>query len=177
MSHEKVATLTHIGSKVPDEIAYPLIIKRLWLRTAITETGCWQSSHSTNGTGYIQVFFRGKRVFIHRVSYEAHKGPIPEGLYVLHTCDNRRCWNPDHLWLGTISDNKQDEIRKGRNYEANRTHCPRGHAYAEHGIEWPSRPGWRHCRICQRAQQRIASGWPEDLAYSAPRGARLGVRR
>lgn len=52
----------------------------------------------------------------HRASYEVHIGPIPKGMFVLHKCDNRRCINPDHLFLGTAADNTKDMINKGRAY-------------------------------------------------------------
>jgi hypothetical protein len=164
---------------------------KLKVNCKVSESGCWEWQRFIfPTTGYGAASYRGKQIKAHRLSYMLFKGPIPAGLYVLHSCDVRHCCNPDHLRLGTISDNKQDELQRGRNYEANRTHCPRGHAYAEHGTEWNCQPGWRRCRICARARQRIASGWSEVEAYSVdkipsnartPRrtfpGKRLSLRR
>jgi hypothetical protein len=50
----------------------------------------------------------------HRASYEAFKGPIPDGMHVLHQCDVTECVNPDHLFLGTQLDNVRDMMTKGR---------------------------------------------------------------
>ena len=83
-----------------------------------TKTGCWEWTASTNGVGYGQI---GKWVghkkwtmaSAHRVSYELYKGSIGD-FYVLHTCDNTKCVNPEHLFLGTAKDNMRDKISKGR---------------------------------------------------------------
>lgn len=64
--------------------------------------------------GYGMIGSEGQRKLAHRVSYELFIGPIPEGIFVLHRCDNRQCVNPKHLFLGTNSDNMQDMIKKGR---------------------------------------------------------------
>lgn len=87
---------------------------------SINETGCheWNKALTACGYGVIGVGSRldnTKRIVLaHRVSYEIHKGLIPKGINVLHKCDNRRCINPEHLFLGTAKDNTQDMYNKGR---------------------------------------------------------------
>lgn len=58
---------------------------------------------------------------MHRLSFIAFNGPIPDGMYVLHKCDNRACINPEHLFLGTYSDNIRDCYAKGRRNAKGRT--------------------------------------------------------
>ena len=78
-------------------------------------SGCWVWTGALAGkTGYGQFWLCGKNAHPHRVSYELYKGPVPEGLCVLHTCDNRACINPAHLFLGTYQDNHNDMHAKDR---------------------------------------------------------------
>lgn len=82
-----------------------------------TQTGCWPWTAAVDYHGYgrIQMGPRGGGVIIApRASWLIHNGPIPEGMCVLHRCDNPPCVNPDHLWLGTRSDNQRDMMAKGR---------------------------------------------------------------
>ena len=93
-------------------------IERLSTKDPVTHCWNWRGS-KRNGYGRMMVGSRSndtrKSVSSHRASYEAYKGNIPEGFYVCHRCDNRKCVNPDHLWLGTHQDNIDDRERKGRN--------------------------------------------------------------
>ena len=78
------------------------------------ETGCWvwQRYVSSNGYGRMRI---GDRLHsAHRVFYSRARGPIPEGLQLDHICRNRKCVNPDHLFLGTVKDNSDDMIAKER---------------------------------------------------------------
>lgn len=77
-------------------------------------TGCWEWTRTKIRTGYGRLRADGKRMLAHRYSYVRANGPIPDGLCVLHRCDNPSCVNPDHLFLGTQQDNMRDRDRKGR---------------------------------------------------------------
>jgi len=76
--------------------------------------GCWHWIGNFGKKDYGQITKGNTTLRAHRVSYEFYKGPITDGLHVLHTCDNPSCVNPDHLFLGTNRDNVNDRIAKGR---------------------------------------------------------------
>lgn len=73
----------------------------------------WTGTIDRNGYGVISDEKR-RQIRAHRIAYERVKGRIPDGLCVLHHCDNRPCCNPDHLFVGTDADNNHDRHRKGR---------------------------------------------------------------
>lgn len=80
-------------------------------------SGCHIWTGTTNSDGYGMIRRNNERVVqAHRISWELNKGPIPAGLCVLHRCDTPSCVNPDHLFLGTKSDNTRDACRKGRQH-------------------------------------------------------------
>jgi hypothetical protein len=74
----------------------------------------WVGGHTQRGRPQIRVGGSKKQVYAHRWTYERFLGPIPEGLYVCHKCDNPSCVRPSHLFLGTQDDNMKDMVSKGR---------------------------------------------------------------
>jgi hypothetical protein len=96
-------------TKINDTLA-----NRLAKQSTVTDCGCieWTGDRLSSGYGRISINYKTKRV--HRVSYELSIGPIPEGMCVLHRCDNPPCFNPDHLFLGTNKENTEDMYNKGR---------------------------------------------------------------
>ena len=77
---------------------------------------CWFADYAAGEHGYCYVQLSpGLRVGLHRVAWEAHNAePIPEGMVILHSCDNPACFNPAHLSVGTQQENLQDAATKGR---------------------------------------------------------------
>lgn len=84
-------------------------------RSSINDDGCWVWGGAKFRNGYGAIRFNGETVLAHRLSYQIRSGiQIPDGLHICHKCDNRSCVNPDHLFLGTRSDNMKDCSSKGR---------------------------------------------------------------
>ena len=127
--------------------------ERFWSRVAVVEDGGWEWAGPTNPFGYGNIGVDGQVCNAHRVSWELHYGPIPEGMWGLHHCDNPPCVRPTHLYsvgvthlntnflfegvlpqlqnhpqlrksyLGNQSDNERDKVRRGRHHNANKAHC------------------------------------------------------
>ncbi len=87
---------------------------RLWSRVVLRPRGCWLWTGARRRDGYGTIWFNGRPEAVHRVAWMLSNGPIPDGLFVCHTCDNPPCCRPSHLFLGTPADNTRDSVTKGR---------------------------------------------------------------
>lgn len=78
------------------------------------ENGCWEWQGPVVSVGYGCFRIENKSVYAHRASWEIFKGEIPKGMLICHTCDNPKCVNPEHLFIGNHKDNYEDMKKKGR---------------------------------------------------------------
>lgn len=87
----------------------------------IADNGCWEWQKGCDefGYGHFRDFSNKKQQNTHRISYKTFKGEIPKGKFVCHQCDNPKCVNPSHLWIGSCKENMQDASNKGRTHKGN----------------------------------------------------------
>jgi hypothetical protein len=107
--------------------------------SSVAANGCIEWTSHIDASGYGRIAPRNGEVLAHRVSYEAARGSIPTGLHILHSCDNRKCINPDHLRAGTQADNSRDMIERGRAFR------PVGR----------NNPNYRHGRFVRSASPHV----------------------
>ena len=136
------------------------VAERLTAGLVRMPNGCLEWTRGTNKAGYGLVTNPDGTALAHRVVWILANGPIPNGLNVLHHCDNPPCCQTEptegypegHLFVGTRADNNADRDSKGRCragiVNAAKTHCPADHEFTEDNTY--VHQGGRHCRICRR---------------------------
>jgi hypothetical protein len=163
------------------------VLQRMMAKVVMNyPTGCWEycGCRFKKGYGNIRVGGKsGKNRGTHRVSYELHIGPIPDGLLVMHSCDNPPCVNPDHLSVGTVADNVADMDAKGRRVIAtgdrhgSKTHpemIPRGLRHGRYTKPEATARGDRHFSVT--SPEKIPRGdrhWSKVSPEKIPRGSKV----
>lgn len=156
-------------------------------------SGCWLwlGAVCKGNAGYGQMRWKGKTQSAHCVSFEIHKGEIPYGLDVCHTCDVPCCVNPEHLFSGTRSENMIDCVKKGRFENAARksadrlrktrfkhelkTCCPAGHLYSESNTYLHTDKNGVKRRICKVCRKTNKDRYNGRLQFSSVTQARPGI--
>lgn len=87
--------------------------ERFWSKVK-KSNGCWEWQACISTAGYGKIGYKGKSIEAHRISYELSFGEIPNGMSICHSCDNRKCVRPDHLFVGSHRENMMDAKAKGR---------------------------------------------------------------
>lgn len=137
-------------------------------------SGCLLWTGCVDAKGYGLIAADGRSTGAHRVAWMLAHGPIPDGQWVLHHCDNPGCVNASggHLFLGTNLDNIRDRNAKGRNPNAMKTHCAKGHPYSGENLMHHAVKGARLCRTCHLEWKRrnwVRSGATRRRERRVPR--------
>ena len=128
---------------------------KIVLRSTPGEDGCllWTGSAQPRGYGWICI--NGRNVTTHRAMWEAHHGPVPPGLVVAHSCDNPRCVEITHLQAMSQAQNLRDKVARGRDQNASKTHCKRGHEFTPENTR--TRNNHRQCIACKTSYDAARS--------------------
>ena len=123
-------------------------MERFFKKVKYSKSGCWNWTASKSKLGYGRFGFLKKNWYAHRWLFLKLNPKLDHSKLVLHSCNNPSCVRPDHLYLGTYSDNTKDSIRAGSHPTANKPHCRNGHKRTKKNTYIDKRTGWKNCRDC-----------------------------
>jgi len=124
----------------------------------MTECDEWEG-WICSSTGYGQLKIAGRKHGAHRIVMMQEVGHLEPNEFVCHSCDNRKCVNIDHLFVGSHTDNARDMCAKGRQHQQVKKKCPSGHPYDTENTAVLNRKGggvYRKCRACDRKRHMKA---------------------
>jgi hypothetical protein len=124
-----------------------------FFRFANVKDGCWEWSGAITNYGYGSQTVNKKTFRAHRLSLMIHGRNIRDA-YVLHHCDNRKCVNPEHLYLGDALDNARDRVARKRWFREPKTHCLHGHSLEGENLYISPKSKQRCCRTCRSARSK-----------------------
>lgn len=130
-------------------------------RCSLSEKGCWVVKNS-NALLYTNWYYNGKKYGGHRLVKILEGYVFKESEWALHSCDNRRCVNPNHIFIGTQADNNKDMFKKGRgrNGQREKTHCVRGHEFNKENTRfYKNKRGsmTRLCKVCHKIKKTMGA--------------------
>lgn len=163
-----------------------------------TNGECWEYNSGKAGKGYRVIWYDGKQRYAHRLSYEFHKGPIPNGMVVDHICRNRACINPKHLRVVTQKENvrgvqtpvlscEKHKCKRARRKDGRGLYCPK--CSTENSNKWYSKnkkiydsPGghiknWCYKHNCPRTPTNWSSGQAKTVCKQCQHEAYLKYKQ
>jgi len=167
---QKIKRWRHVGMapiasrpRVPRRKAGERVTEsQFWENVHKTDT-CWLWTGTVNRDGYGCLRFGDHppqvSTHAHVVSWKLKYGEYPRWLQVLHKCDVPNCINPEHLFLGTISDNVRDSVAKKRHSESRKTECKHGHAFTPENTIIHTRSDGRKRRECRHCTNKRTREW------------------